>query len=135
MSGTKDELSGREPKPQEERSHPPEWERDLHPDHMAGQNIGPTSQESSRHPRTAYELKGLHRALHGLADDDLMRIPVLPVGARLQEGGTYTDLSRDPPREFTAEGRVSAQPGQYIVPKDRVPYTIWNRLLGTEPRE
>jgi len=27
-------------KPQTEVKHPPEWERDLNPDHMAGQNIG-----------------------------------------------------------------------------------------------
>jgi hypothetical protein len=31
-----------------------------------------------------------------------------------------------------ARGDMEAQPGNASVPKDRVPYEIWNKLIGEE---
>jgi hypothetical protein len=33
------------PKPQARQKHPHEWQGDLNPSHMSGQNIGPPSEE------------------------------------------------------------------------------------------
>jgi hypothetical protein len=134
---TKGSKGRSERKPQQEVKHPPEWERDLNPNHMAGQNIGPTGElagegERERLIETAYELKGIHRALANFTDDELKEIPILPVGSRLQQGATYIDLADHPPRELKVNGGVTAERGQYYVPKDRVPYPLWNRLIGEE---
>jgi hypothetical protein len=56
----------------------------------------------------------------------------VPEGARLQQGATYIDLNEQPPQELTARGDIAAEPGNAYVPKDRVPYGIWNRLIGEE---
>ena len=54
----------------------------------------------------------------------------VPAGARLQQGATYLDLT-DPVRaEFKATGDLVAPPNRAYVPKDKVPYQIWNRLTG-----
>lgn len=93
--------------------HPERWERDLNPDHMAGQNIGRDAAMAEHGLRTAYDVKELHRALAELPDDVLKQIPVLPTGARLQEGATYLDLA-DPARDHRERPdacRVRALPG------------------------
>ncbi|HEX2191142.1 MAG TPA: hypothetical protein VHG51_19695 [Longimicrobiaceae bacterium] len=111
----------------------PEWRQDLNPDHMAGQNVGAQAADREQGLRTAYDVKPLHREMSGWEDDDLKRIPVLPEGQRLQQGATYLDLG-DPGRgEFTAMGNMEA--GAAVVPKDRVPYSLWNRLRGVDDVE
>ena len=129
---TKGDKSSDTRRPQQEQKHPDEWQRDLNPDHMEGQNIGPTSDDRERAITTAYEVKELHRTLKGFADDDLKQIPIVPPGTRLQQGATYIDLADAPPSEFKATGGVTARQGHYYVPKDRVPYPLWNRLIGEE---
>jgi hypothetical protein len=130
---TKGEKSSGKRKPQETPLHPEKWQRDLNPDHLAGQNIGTASAAQERGLRTAHDIKDLHRSLDGFGDDDLKQIPILEPGTRLQQGATYIDLAERPPQEFTARGyMVSGQDNAY-VPKDRVPYEIWNRLIG-EPK-
>jgi hypothetical protein len=57
---------------------------------------------------------------------------VIAEGSRLQQGATYVDLTADRLHEFTATGDMSAEKGHAYAPKDRVPYEIWNRLLGEE---
>jgi hypothetical protein len=52
----------------------------------------------------------------------LKQVPVVPEGARLQQGATYIDLNEQPPQELTARGDIAAEPGNAYVPKDRVPY-------------
>jgi hypothetical protein len=80
--------------------------------------------------RTAFDLKDVHDALRGLTDDELKQIPVMPDGARLEEGATYLDLA-DPTRtEFTAYGVMRAGDGHRYVPKTEVDYALWNRLRG-----
>jgi hypothetical protein len=122
-----------DPKPQREEKHPREWEQDLNPSHMAGQNIGPTGERES-HSVTAYEMKGMHRVLAGYTDDELKQFPVLTEGTRLQQGATYIDLAEHHPTEFKVNGGVTIGREQLIVPKDRVPYPLWNKLLGEEKR-
>lgn len=121
--------------PQRERKHPDEWERDLNPNRMEGQNVGPLSSERERRLRTAFDVKPLHRAMRDWPDEDLKRVPVLEEGTRLQQGATYLNL-REPERgEFTAMGDMAAGPGDAYVPKDEVPYPTWNRLRGIDDPE
>jgi hypothetical protein len=89
-----------------------------------------TKGEKSGELRTAYDLKDVHRALTGFKDDDLKQIPILVPGTRLHQGATYIDLAESPPREFTARSHmVSGQDNSYVQ-KDRVPFELWNRLIG-----
>jgi hypothetical protein len=121
-----------QPKPQAVERHPEEWQRDLNPDHLAGQNIGVPSERETPADRTAFNLRKQGWELAGLDDNELKQIPVLAPGTRLQQGGTYVDLMVTPLVEFTATGDTSADERHAFAPKDRVPYEIWNRLLGEE---
>jgi hypothetical protein len=118
-------------RPQTEVKHPAEWQADLNPHHMAGQNIGERAGEREQGLPTAFDVKEAHRALRrDFADDELRQIPILTEGQRLEQGATYLDI-RDPGRrEFTALGGMQAEPDGWYVPKDAVPYSIWNRLTG-----
>ncbi|MBA4159445.1 MAG: hypothetical protein H0X65_18520 [Gemmatimonadetes bacterium] len=129
-------------KPQTEQKHPDEWQRDLNPDHLEGQNIGlegqnigPQTSGSEQMGRTAHDVKPVNRMLSEFTDDDLKRIPVLPPGARLQQGGTYRDLAASDRRELTATGEMEANADHAYVPKSEVPYPLWNRLIGVENPE
>ena len=118
--------------PQAVQKHPDEWERDLNPNRMAGQNIGQLSEEVSDADRTAFHLRKAGYRLRG-DDEDLKQVPVLASGTRLQQGATYLDLTDPEPHEFTARADQAAVEGNAYVPKDRVPYEIWNRLIGEKP--
>ena len=132
-----DRNQDRQPKQQERQKHPDEWQRDLNPAHMAGQNIG-GDEVGDDGGTTAFHLRrrGTLPADLGrgrVSDSDLKRVPVLTEGTRLQQGATYVNLAETAPREFTATAEMSANPGDAIAPKDRVPYEVWNRLIG-EPK-
>jgi hypothetical protein len=119
-------------KPQTEQKHPDEWNRDLNPDRMAGQNIGGISEAHERGTRTAYDVKAVHRALEGFTDDELKQIPIIDSGTRLRQGATYLDLER---REaITATGEMTASPAQKLVPKEGVHFDTWNKLTSEEER-
>jgi hypothetical protein len=122
-------------KPQTHPQHSGEWQQDLNPDHMAGQNLGPTSGEREQGLPTAYDIREIHRSLAGFADDELKKIPVLPEGARLQQGATYLDLNDPEREEFTATGGMEAAGDHRIVPKAEVPHSLWNRLRGIDDPE
>jgi hypothetical protein len=122
----------RRPPHQAEVKHPDEWQQDLNPNHMAGQNIGVESDTETRGDCTAFNLRKQGWELGNLDDNELKQIPVVPEGTRLQQGATYVDLSAEPRHEFTATGDMSANGEHAYAPKDRVPYEIWNRLLGEE---
>lgn len=128
-------AAGSEFLPQLEKKHPDEYMDDLSPNRMAGQNVGPDPRDRERPVPTAYDAKQLHRALAELDDDELKQIPILPVGERLEQGATYIDLAESRPREFKSNATAEARAGHFYVPKDRVPYEIWNRLIGEEHRE
>ena len=114
--------------------HPEGWRDELNPNRMAGQNVGVDNPHPEQASRTAYDVKDAHRLLSGITDVGLKQIPVLPTGARLEQGATYMDL-HDPQRhEFTATGDMSAGEDNWYVPKDGVDYQLWNRLRGiTDP--
>ena len=110
------------------------FDRDLHPDHLAGQNLGPRT-DAAQGARTAYDVKAVHRTLRDWPDGELKEIPVLEEGAPLQQGATYLNL-REPERgEITAMGGMRASAGDAFVPKDGVPYPTWNRLRGIDDPE
>ncbi len=83
--------------------------------------------------RTAFHLRKSGMDLRGMADDELKLVPLVPRGARLRQGATYADLTQEHPHEFKARGDMSAGPGSAYAPKYRVPYQVWNRLIG-EPK-
>ena len=122
----------RRPQPQATSRHPDEWRDDLNPAHLAGQNIGVASDVPARSDRTAFHLRKQGWHIGGLDDEELKQIPVLADGVRLQQGATYVDLMGDRTRELTATGDMSATEGHAYAPKDRVPYEIWNRLVGED---
>jgi hypothetical protein len=117
-------------RPQVHRKHPDLWQRDLNPNQLAGQNIGPASSELPEDHATAFHLRKSGHPVGDLDDDELKQVPLVPRGTRLQQGATYVNLTDEEPYEFTARGHVTAQPGDAFAPKDRVPYEIWNRLIG-----
>jgi hypothetical protein len=128
-----DRNQNRFPKQQAKRTHPPEWEQDLNPSHLSGQNIGPPSDARVEAEWTAFHLRKRGLDLNGVNDEELKRVPVLSEGERLQQGATYVDLKQQPMEEFTARGDMTAGTENAYVPKDRVPYEVWNRLIG-EPK-
>jgi hypothetical protein len=121
------------PAVQNDPNHP--YWQDLNPDFLAGENHGELGPHPERTARTAYDVKGAHRRLQSMNDEDLKQIPILPPGSRLEQGGTYIDLRAPEPVEFTATGNLEASQANWYVPKSDVPYWIWNRLIGVESPE
>ena len=113
------------------------WRQDLNPDYMEGQNRGMEGQhpEKAEGVRTAHSIKDLHNRMEGYNDTDLQAIPIMPVGARLEQGATYIDLREDNPQEFSARGDMETGPDNWYVPKSEVDYQLWNRLIGVETPE
>ena len=70
--------------------------------------------------------------LEDFSDDELKQIPILKPGTRLQQGATYINLNDPEREEFTGVGDMTVDSNSLIVPKDRVDYLIWNRLIGAE---
>ena len=127
---TKDTNTGGGRLPQQDVRHPGEFQRDLEPNRMAGQNVGPDVVDREVPLPSAHELKDVHRMLSDFTDDELKQIRVLPPGTRLQQGATYVDLAAEPREEVKVNAGVVAREGQVLVAKKDVPYTVWNRLLG-----
>lgn len=129
---TKGEKSNDRALPQDRADRPRDLESSLNPAHAAGQNAGASASSDREVPlRTAYDEKRVHRALADrFSDEELKQIPIVPPGSRLQQGATYLDLAADRPAELRPNGGVEARDGQLYVAKDRVPYWIWNRLIG-----
>jgi hypothetical protein len=48
---------GSVPKQQAKQKHPPDWQPDLNPDHLAGQNIGQVSDERVNAEWSAFHLR------------------------------------------------------------------------------
>ena len=117
--------------PQTVQKHPDEWNRDLNPNQMKGQNIGEPGERTERSTRTAFDVKPVHDTLRGWQDDELKQIPILDSGTRLRQGATYLDLHNGP---FTATGDMAVRPDQAVAPKDGVHYDTWNKLTGADHR-
>jgi hypothetical protein len=109
-----------------------QYQSDLNPHAMAGQNIGAAGPHPEKGTTTVHDIKELHARFSQWSDDDLKQIPVVPEGSRLEQNATYIDLSNADPHEFTAVGFMEARGGHRYVPKSEVPYELWNRLLGVK---
>lgn len=118
-----------------EDKHPDEWRQDLSPDASAGINyggVGPHPEKNN--PRTAYDVKEAHQHLREFTDDQLKQLPILPVGARLEQDAVYLDLNNPAHQEVRAMGYMEAGPDNLYVPKSEVDYQLWNKLRGvTDP--
>lgn len=112
-----------------------EFQRDLNPDPMAGQNSGMRGTHSEHNNLNAYDLKDLHAHLSDLTSDELKQIIVLPTGSRLEQGAKYIDLMDPQRQEFTAMGNMEAEPDKRYVPKTEIDYQLWNRLTHVENPE
>lgn len=125
-------MSREKPQADTVNKHPEEYQRDLNPNAMAGQNIGVPETSPEDQARTAYDIKAVHRKFDHLLDADLKQIRVLPTGSRLEQGATYFDLN-DPERgEFTATGDMEAGSGNWYVAKTDTHYNLWNLLIGVD---
>jgi hypothetical protein len=113
-----------------ETKHPGEYQQDLNPDANVGQNRSEIPAEGKDTDLTAADIKELYEVLADFRDDELREIPILRAGSRLEQGATYIDLQDTPPQEFTARADMEAGPGNWFVPKSRVDYVLWNKLLG-----
>jgi hypothetical protein len=120
-------------KPQARQKHPDEWQQDLNPGRLSGQNIGPQSVTATISDVTAFHLRKRGAHLNGLDDNDLKQVPLVAEGVRLQQGATYVNLAGDAAREFTATADMTSGRDDAYAPKAQVPYEIWNRLIG-EPK-
>ena len=109
-----------------------QWQEDLNPNPMAGQNHGVETNQEGRYELTAYGIKELHSKLEGFTDDELKQIPVLKPGTRLQQGATYIQLNDPQRQEYTGMGDMSVEESNFIVPKSEVGYELWNRLIGVK---
>jgi hypothetical protein len=116
-------------KPQEEQKHPGEWERDLNPGRMEGQNFRSSPVGSDARARTAADVKELSGKLTEFTHDELAEIPIVPVGARLKQGAVYLDLRHPAPVPFSATAEMLVQESNYYTPKAEIPYEYWNRLV------
>lgn len=129
-----DRNHGRKPLRQAQKKHPADWQSDLNPNDPPGQSAGRHSDARVDAEWTAFHLRKRGLDLGGVNDEELERVPIVAEGEPLQPGATYADLMRQPPREFTAGGDMTAGAGHAYAPKDKVPYQLWNRLIGeTKP--
>ena len=112
-----------------------QWQEDLNPNPMAGQNDGLRTKQEGRYDLTAYEIEELRDKLSGFSEDELKRIPILKPGTRLQQGATYINLNDPKREEYTGVADMSVDETNFIVPKSEVGYQLWNRLIGVENPE
>jgi hypothetical protein len=125
----------RQPKPQDQKKHPPPWDADLESDRLAGQNVGLTEPDEGAGLRPAADDKELTRALQDFTMDELREIFVLAPGSRLRQDASYVDLRGAGRKPFVATGNMVVGDDQWIVPKAAVPFMYWNRLIEVPEAE
>ena len=108
--------------------HPEQYREDLNPDFMAGQNFAEARAEREESRISAYDHKDAHDRLRWLTDDELVSIPILAPGTRLEQGATYIDLNHPERSEIKAMGNMTAGERDLYVAKSEVDYDLWNRL-------
>ena len=115
-----------------EHKQPEPYQRGVNPEAGAGQeDFGTAAPRPEKdNSRTANDVAEAHRQLLDWSDDELKMVPLLPAGARLEQGATYVDLREPARREFTATGEMQVPSDGLYVPKSEVDDHTWNRLLG-----
>jgi len=81
---------------------------------------------------SAADDKALVERLPALDNDELARLSVLEVGARLEQGGTYLDLNHLQDGPFKALGGHEATTSDRYIAKRDTDYELWNRLVGDD---
>jgi hypothetical protein len=114
--------------------HPEEYQRDLDPDFLAGQNYGLDGERDEEGAATAYDYKDIQDLLPGWSPAELKQLIIVPEGTRLQQGATYFDLRHPDRGEFKARGDMSPPADSRLVPKDRTGYDLWNKLTSAGAR-
>jgi len=111
-----------------------DFDRDLHPNFLAGQNTGFDGSPEGPGGMMADGIKKIYKLLPDFKDDELRAIPILPLGTRLEQGATYLDLSQRGLGPFHGQANMEVGPDNYYVPKKALDYVTWNRLVGvTDP--
>lgn len=110
--------------------HPEEYQEDLNPEFLAGQNYGLDGEQYEEGAPTAFDYKDITDLLPDWTSSDLKQLAIVPEGSRLQQGATYFDIRHPERGEFKARGDMVAESGSRLVPKDRVAYDLWNRLVS-----
>lgn len=109
-----------------------DFDKDLRPHEMSGENHGAGTAQNEKAAPSAYEFKELHDRFPQFSSADLKNIPILPVGTRLDQGATYFDLMNPEKGEYSAVASEVVGENERIVPKTEVGYPLWNRLTGKE---
>ncbi len=118
------------------QKHPPEYQPDLNPHQMEGQNVagvGPHPEKDNI--PTGADIKEFHTLFPEFTNDELRQIVVMPVGSRLEQGATYVNLRDESREEIKATSDMVAQEHNWFVPKSEMDYQMWNRLLGVRNPE
>jgi len=105
-----------------------DFDRDLRPHEGSGQNNMENNGQSNT--RNAYDLKELHEKFPQLSNADLKQLAILPLGAKLEQGATYIDLSRLEEGEFKARADFQITETNLLVAKNSVDHELWDRLRG-----
>lgn len=53
-----------------------------------------------------------------------------PAGTPLKQGAVYFDLAARESGPRVAHGPASARSDQFLIPKNEVPFELWNRLVS-----
>ncbi len=93
-------------------------------------NIGKHSLADDPNHRTAADYKDLVRMFRErFTINELRAMPIVPAGTPLKDQAVYIDLAARDSGPVTAHDGVAARADQFLVPKNEVPYDLWNRLL------
>jgi hypothetical protein len=107
-----------------------DFDRDLRPNFLSGQNTRFEGSPGALEGATAADVKEIRALLHDFTADELRAIPILPVGTRLEQGATYLDLMDRGYGPFHGQAGMEASADHYYVPKKALDYVTWNRLTG-----
>lgn len=111
---------------------PTQWVYDLNDEGKPRMNgLNPPKNESDP-DRTLADIKDAVRRLSHLSSQELRRVPVLPLGTRLEENAAYLNLAWPERGVLVATGGEVAGPDDWLVPKARVDYGLWNKLRGVD---
>lgn len=119
-------------KPQTRQRERDEYDQDLNPHALEGQNIGDYSVDADPDVRYAADIKEINRWLTDFTLEQLREIPIVPPGRELKQGAVYLDLKNRAKGSFVVQGKKISDEYNLYVPKAETPHGYWNRLLGVE---
>ncbi|XYH94149.1 hypothetical protein ACMHYB_40810 [Sorangium sp. So ce1128] len=127
-------INHSEPARQANQKPPDELQRDLNPNHMAGQNIEGDPSTLDPSVELASDIDDPTRQLQGSTSDEPRESPGLPEGARPLQDAVYVDLAGSERRALS--GARSGPPRRGSRGRDSTwctnpgaPHMDWNRLV------